>query len=789
MDRVPLEKLSVAKLKQLATDNEVSKIPSRKSDIIDKILSFHLDTIKTEICEGKSLNVETFSEAIKYYYLADNNGESFALLEYYVHLSSNEQQKILNELSIKSRDLDNGDIISLLNVIPGLSWDEKAIKRIKQTSFNQVLSGATGSRLRYKQPNKDSSRYKLLLQNPTFAIYNYLAFHVYPFIDQISKRRNLEHLYTIVNNSKQGEIEKYVLRVANGKLNDVIKELQMRIPSEVSKIEYFLNSINDYKEVVNNLDKDRNLKFPVSENKLYMLTDKELLEILEYPLDYRYRSDIISELYTRFEEPDWAIMRSKYCINEGTKMNDKYPILSYGSPLNYYCFDYQTILKEWSSSYYLYRPDYSQGQDLKEVQGEILDKLITFIDEMKNYDTKNYKLLVPILKIAKDRKKGKKPIKKDIKTLLLCYDKNCFEVSDVIIDALTDRYSINKDELDIDYISETKSYINKKKYNGTTSLSNIPYKYEFVIVDVFTDQNLDDDMLYTIHNNLVEDGILLISESKNLNMNLLSKYYDFMLKYKNIYIFRPRRDIKYQAKCDISSIDKPMEYFFNIKNKKSEWVVEKNKGGGDCLFLALASALNSSDKNEKYTVEMMRERLARTVNKDNIDYWKSELIPEVTSTTNNRKKQIKLAEQLGEDFVGTMSKVLKFKPTVESKKDQEMEIIREYIMKDKFGNKDDIGILGQELNFIPIFIPLIGGGGGEYTAAICGGVSDIDNLIKKEKITLSDIILFQLDPSARHFELIKKKNGQKIFKHTDLPKSLIECFLYSCQLIKEFGFT
>ena len=202
---------------------------------------------------------------------------------------------------------------------------------------------------------------------------------------------------------------------------------------------------------------------------------------------------------------------------------------------------------------------------------------------------------------------------------------------------------------------------------------------------------------------------------------------------------------------------------------KFNWNAVPNEGRGSCLYCVISQALDSI--NEKYSVSDLREIIAQTVTKDNLEHWKNEIIADKLANVTVSNREIKSGITRDRKKILTAQELEKSKYTVED--------IRKFIRGNRYATIDDIKILSNVLNFIPIIIP----NDSNYMSGICGAVEDPIGIITGDRLENTDIILIKLDVGAPHYELLEQRRTHKrMFKMHELPQVLIDTFIDSCEL-------
>ncbi len=507
---------------------------------------------------------DNFAKLIRNYYLyRDRDLEGTFLLSFTI-MEEKDQIAILEELGLSNFKGAYEDLFSLLNILPGLNWNSDKAREITSYSmgeilsltdlsyFNAVLAYATGYCLNYN-PNyasveKYRKNYDLLnRKSPKYIAMAYLSSHMLPDINEnLYKSRVLDHIYDTLVRSDLSQITPMLDIADNYNTAKAVNMLQMRPPSHISNPEYFLNSVLEYRDVgVDFISVSEYSEIPsrqyVLEN-LIRYSDRMLLEIAEVTVKYDYRFNLEDEVRNLLQTYSWSLDRTKYC-KTGKKYNA--PILSYGTALNYYCYDYKEISKLWSSEEVIknkgfLRPDYVEGEP---------HQLLTSLDllELKNlldiYPQKNrfadIRRSIGLHDSMPIRERGKQ---RKLRMLVICFDDGSdrSRLNPTVFKALKNRFNVNFDGMEIDYIGSDIMYIGDKYYiiandsfpdnHSLQKLSEIIYQYDFIVYEscplgdnkIPLHKLLNNLTLNILNNKLKDSGYLLLTNDKAKNINAIS---------------------------------------------------------------------------------------------------------------------------------------------------------------------------------------------------------------------------------------------------------------------------
>lgn len=338
----------------------------------------------TKNIEGKHL-----SDIITKYYFVGG----LATIELIGNLSEHELSDLLIEMGLCGIDAGYDDIISLLNIIPGLPWSKKKAKEVtsytpeqlsklsERSYFNTVLAYVTGYYLEYEESRNE--RYEDLADSLASSV---IAVYVSLYVPEYKTKRKMEHMYHVLSNDTESPTESYTMTAIESEEGlDVVLGLLDMVPGKNDKKRYFLLSIKDYEDAIAR-SPDFKIAPPFNTLDLHKLTDKELLEyIIEYDITYNCREQIIVEAIALNAQDLWALGREKLGRNKIEGDDDD--IFSYGRPMSYYCFKYGDMVTHWNKENVkknggFIRIDHKGDEPLHYLNRTIVMDLISFLEEL-----------------------------------------------------------------------------------------------------------------------------------------------------------------------------------------------------------------------------------------------------------------------------------------------------------------------------------------------------------------------------------------------------------------------
>lgn len=584
-----LNNLSISDLRSIA-QKYGSSIPGEKSNLVQFILEHQNmssslkrrisdvlaraqplpDTINVSVYKG-SVNRHNYDAVLTQHYMFEDNQGSGTLLEYYPVFNEKDLNQILQKLGLANFKGTYADRISLINLIPGLNWDPVKAKEITSLSYetvlslsdldymNCVLAYVTGSYLFYDVSVKDTSRYNQLVKRSNkYVIMTYVAFCVMPQIHQHNTRK-LEHLYVTLASTDLGESTKYFDMIDNRSFSEIVKQIRMVPPPKMANIEYFLNSAWDYREVRYN---DPNNSAPIYLlNRLQYYNDSIILDIIEEPFQYRYRSDLIHRAREELTTYRWSLNRSKYCKNFAPTSDI---ILSFGRAVNYYCFNLDDVSELWSIESVrrnggFLRPGYEVGEPHKYLSVIDIDEFEIFI---RNHPQRD------MFKRIRHAMREYQTSPRDMtRILIICFDEYRSKINNRIVQLLKNTYNVDVDLYIIDYISADIMYINDEytsipfgsfpNEQTLEILKYAKYDYDYIVYEycplgidtIAISPLIDYSVLDILNDKLSEDGRLIVTAVNAKNVNRISERFTLDTTIDRISIFKKMsRPLKRPAK-------------------------------------------------------------------------------------------------------------------------------------------------------------------------------------------------------------------------------------------------